>query len=295
MNPATRAPGDASPAGVGSAAEERARFALRRWPAAGPGGESARAALLVVHGLSEHAGRYAGLAAAAGARGMATAAVDLYGHGESPGRRGHIRDFDGDHLAAVDELVRRVEKEAPDLPLVLVGHSMGGLVAARWAQRRVFARRLRGLVLIAPFVKPRLRIPRWKRAAARLLSRAAPAVALPTGIDDEDLIRDPAERQRYAADPLVQHRISAGHWRALGRERERLRIDAPATSVPTLFLLAGEDRIVDTAAARELAGRMPAATTVEYPDAYHDLLHDPVAARVFDDLLSWVERRVDAA
>lgn len=247
-----------------------------------------------MHGLSEHAGRYATVAETAVAAGFAVAAVDLYGHGESPGRRGHIRDFEADHLGAVDELIRRVERASPNMPLVLVGHSLGGLVAARWAQRRVFAGRLRGLVLISPFVEPRLRIPGWKRAAARFLGRLAPAVTLPTGIRDEDVFRDPAERARYAADPLVQRRISAGHWAALTRERERLREEADRLAIPTLLFLAGEDRVVDTAAARALAERLPAATVIEYPDAYHALHHDPVEPAMTGDLLGWALMRCEA-
>lgn len=264
----------------------------RYWPAAGPG---AVGALLVVHGLSEHGGRYTELAQEACRSGFAVAAVDLYGHGESPGRRGHIRDFASDHLGAVDELVRRVEKEMPETPLILVGHSLGGLIVARWAQRRVFARRLGGLALIAPFVEPRMRIPRWKIAAAAACSRLAPVVSLPTGIRDADLFRDEAERARYASDPLVQRRISAGHWAAITRERALLREGAADLAVPTLIQLAGEDRVVDTDAARVLAERLPEATVILYPDAYHALHHDPATAEATHDLLAWAFGRAEAA
>lgn len=263
----------------------------RRWSVPG---RTPVGALLLVHGLSEHSGRYGTLAETAVAAGLDVAAVDLYGHGESPGRRGHIRDFEADHLGAVDDMIRRVEREWPDTPLVLVGHSLGGLIVARWAQRRVFAGRLRGLVLMAPFVEPRLPIPAWKRAAARLLGRLAPAVTLPTGIRDEDVFRDPAARARYAADPLVQRRISAGHWTALSRERARLWEEADRLRVPTLVLLAGDDRVVDTEAARALAERLPDGTVVEYPAAYHALHHDPVEPAMTDDLLGWALARCEA-
>jgi len=250
--------------------------------------------LLAVHGLSEHSGRYEGLAEAALASGLAMAAVDLVGHGKSPGRRGHIDSFEADHLGAVDALVRRVETERPDMPLVLVGHSLGGLIAARWAQRRVFARRLRGLILIAPFVAPRMPIPRWKLTVAGTLENVLPALRLATGIADEDVFRDPVERARFAADPLVQRRISVGHWASLTEERERLCAEAAALEIPTLFLLAGDDRVVSTRAARDLAERIPAATIVEYPKAFHALLHDPLKSEVMCDLLAWALARTEA-
>ncbi|MFW6089561.1 MAG: alpha/beta hydrolase [Gemmatimonadota bacterium] len=267
-----------------------ATYHQRYWA---PDGDDPVGALLAVHGLSEHAGRYEGLAAAALDVGLATAAVDLHGHGKSPGRRGHVDSFEADHLGAVDALVRRVETDRPDMPLVLVGHSLGGLIVARWAQRRVFARRLRGLVLIAPFVAPRMPIPGWKLAVAAALEHVWPSLRLATGIADEDVFRDPAERARFAADPLVQRKISVGHWASLTEARERLDADAAELEIPTLFLLAGDDRVVSTDAARKLAGRMPAATIIEYPEAFHALLHDPLAREVVCDLLAWTLARME--
>jgi len=266
-------------------------FHQRHWPVEGG---DLLGTLLVIHGLSEHSGRYEDLAEAAGLAGFAVSAVDLHGHGESPGRRGHIHEFDADHLGAVDALVRTVEKERPRTPLILVGHSLGGLIAARWAQRRVFARRLRGLVLVTPFVAPRVSIPAWKLAAAAVLRSLVPSFRLPTGIADDALFRDPAERERFAADPLVQRRISAGHWAALTRERERLVAEAASLEVPTLMLLAGDDRVVSTEASRDLASRMPAATAIEYPGAYHALHHDTSAPEVLRDMFAWARARIEA-
>ena len=268
-----------------STPDPRVTYHVRSWAADAP---EVTARLLVVHGLSEHSGRYLDFAASVTAAGFDVAAVDLYGHGESPGRRGHVRGFEIDHLGAVDQLVRDAEREAPDLPTFLVGHSLGGLVAARWVQTRVFARRLRGLVLIAPFVAPRLRVPDWKLGLGRLLARVAPQVTLPTGIADDSVFRDPAVAADFAADPLVQRRISAGHWADLTRERKRLLEAAGELRLPTLVLLAGEDRIVSTEASQDFADHLPDCTVIEYPDAFHALHQDPVAPAVIRDLTAWV-------
>lgn len=273
-------------------ASEHPHLFERRWPA--PGGEP-RALVLVVHGLSEHSGRYAALAAAAGRAGFETRAIDLYGHGMSPGRRGHIRDFEADHLGAVNFLVTHAERERPGVPVFLLGHSLGGLIAARWVQTRVFASRLAGLILVAPFVAPAMRVPAWKLGASRLLGRLRPTFTLPTGIDDADLFRLEEEAERFAADELVQRRISAGHWNALTVERERLVAGAGALRTPTLVLLAGEDRIVSLAAARDFAAALPSATVLEYEAAFHALPHDPVASGMTADLLAWAAARLDEA
>ncbi len=80
---------------------------------------------------------------------------------------------------------------------------------------------------------------------------------------------------------------------ALGVQRARLRVDAADLDIPTLVLLAGEDRVVSTEVARELAGVLPAATVIEYPGAFHGLLHDPLAPQVMDDLVAWARVRTE--
>ena len=262
----------------------------RDWPTR----DDTAPAFLVVHGLSEHSGRYDRFAARALEAGFAVAAVDLYGHGRSPGARGHIRGFDLDHLGAVDEMIRRVERDGPQRPLFLLGHSLGGLIAARWAQRRVFADRLRGLALLAPFVAPRVRVPAWKRLAATTIGRLVPAFSLPTGIPDEAVFREPAEQTAFAADPLVQRRMSAGHWLALNEQRACLVAEAGTLRTPTLVLVAGDDRVVDTGASRAFAERLPEATVRAYPEAFHALHHDPATPRVLDDLFAWARSRLRA-
>lgn len=280
-------PTDAPPAPPGGA-DVRSHPDLfeRCWEA--PGG-APRAVLLVVHGLAEHSGRYTGLADAVGEAGFETRGVDLYGHGKSPGRRGHLRNFDADHLGAVDALVTHAERERPGVPLFLLGHSLGGLVVARWVQTRVFASRLQGLVLLAPFVAPAMRVPAWKRATSKALARLRPSFSLPTGIRDRDLFRTEAEAERFAADDLVQRKISAGHWNALTEERRHLVAAATELRTPTLVLLAGEDRIVSVEAARAFAAALPSATVLEYDEAFHALHHDPVSVGMTADLLAWAE------
>ncbi len=254
--------------------------------------EFAFGTLLCIHGLSEHSGRYAALAAAACGAGLDVLAVDLLGHGRSPGRRGHIQDFTVDHLGAVDELLASADAAGLDAPRIVFGHSLGGLIAARWAQIHRGEGRIAGLILMTPFIAPQIRVPVWKRTVAKMLSGLMPGFTLPTGIRDKDLFRDPAAEADYASDPLVQRSISAGHWVALGREQQRLMDEAAELDVPILLQLAGEDRIASSEAARALGRMVPDATIVEYAEAFHPLHADPVSGRVFEDLIDWVRQQV---
>ncbi|TFG63170.1 MAG: alpha/beta fold hydrolase [Gemmatimonadales bacterium] len=247
--------------------------------------------LLCVHGLSEHSGRYIPLAAAACRAGLDVLAVDLFGHGRSPGPRGHIRNFTVDHLGSVDALMAGADEAGLQAPRFLFGHSLGGLIAARWAQVHIAEGRLAGLILMTPYIAPQIRIPRWKRLLAVALSGPLPGFTLPTGIRDADLFRDPAEAAAFASDPLVQRRISAGHWVALVLEQQRLMARAEEIRIPTLLQLAAEDRIASSDAARALGRALPDATIVEYAKAFHPLHRDPVSGQVFEDLIDWVRQQ----
>jgi lysophospholipase len=267
------------------------RYHHRYWPSRT---DEPLATLLCVHGLSEHSGRYARLADAATTAGIDVLAVDLAGHGRSTGRRGHIHGFEADHYGAVDALILAADEAELTAPRVLLGHSLGGLIALRWMQDRPSPPPIVGLVLVSPWIESKMRIPPWKRSAARVLAGLVPQFSLPTGIPDELLFRDPAEVADYGRDPLVQRRMTARHWVEVVAQQRVVARRLERVDVPTLVQLAGDDRIVSTAAAVAVADGLPDARLHEYEGAYHALHADRYAPGVFQDLVAWVRERVAA-
>src|ERR671932_2508265 len=163
------------------------RVQVRRWPAADP-----RRLIVLVHGYGEHVGRYEHVAEVLVARRSAVVGPDHVGHGRSDGERALVEDFE----AIVDDLRAVVEDARGDLPVVMVGHSMGGLIAARYAQRH--REDLAGLVLSGPAVGLSPVFEEWL-AAPELPSEP---------LDVATLSCDPAVGEAYAADLLVWH----GGW-----------------------------------------------------------------------------------
>ncbi|PTT93233.1 alpha/beta hydrolase, partial [Pelomonas sp. HMWF004] len=180
----------------------------RHWPAstaAAPRGQ-----LLLVHGLGEHSGRYAELAAALNAQGWDVHGWDHRGHGQSPGPRGDIPEPQAllrDTACVIDGLRR------PGTPLVLLGHSLGGLVAARFAaealaaQPAAWSRPLNGLVLSSPALDANL--SGLQKLALAVAGTLAPGLAVGNGLKPEWICRDPAVVQAYTQDRLVHDRITA--------------------------------------------------------------------------------------
>ena len=268
------------------AAEGGERLFYRGWRPERPVGR-----VLVVHGLGDHSGRFEAFGRWLALHGLDARALDLRGHGRSSGRRGHAEAFDR-LLGDVGRVEDRAAEEAGPLPTVIVGHSLGGLVALRYLQERP-SRYLRGAVAVAPFLRLEMRPPAWKLALGRVADRWLPHLTLPSGTETELVLRDPAERRARRADPRIHDRISARLWGEMQRAAEAVVEETERFETPLLLQAAGDDRVVSSAAVTELAGRLGAMAELRrYPEAFHDLLHDPCARMAASDALGWIRGRV---
>ena len=261
-------------------------LALRRLPVAG----TPRAVVVVVHGLGEHAGRYHGLAKRLHEWGFAVWAHDHFGHGESTGARGGLPS----ELRLVDDLALVIDdarRENPGVPIVLLGHSLGGLVAASLVARGM--RPVDGLVLSSPGLDPGL--SGFQKALLAVLPRIAPNLRVGNGLDDNFLSHDRAVVQAYRDDPLTHDRIGSRLARFLAYEGATTVQQAAARwPVPTLLIYAGDDRLVKPAASRAFAAAAAPSGMVEaqcFETLYHEIFNELDAEPVFAALQRWLDKR----
>ncbi|MGE0800793.1 MAG: lysophospholipase [Lautropia sp.] len=251
-------------------------------------GERARGAVLVVHGLGEHFGRYAHVARALNALGFEVRGYDQRGFGRSGGARGAIPGADAlvdDARSVFDDWARRCGCRP-----FLLGHSMGGAVAARAATGGWIAPR--GLVLASPALGGR--ISAFGRLRIALGRRLLPDRAVASGIDPDHVSRDRAVVADYRRDPL-NHGLISPRLAGFIVDAGPASIAAAAKlAVPVLLLLAGDDRLVDNEAARRFGRVLPPGRLTEhvYPGCYHELFNAPAAQRerVLADLEVWLLR-----
>ena len=268
---------------------------LRRWAAQG----ASRGSVLLVHGLGEHSGRYEAVAARLTAWGWTVVGYDQRGHGRSGGARGAIDSPDA-LLRDLGDIVDLVRADAGSGPLVLLGHSLGGLIAARFVAEglgpspAVWHRRIDALVLSSPALDPGMNGA--QKLLLAVLGPLAPNLAVSNGLKPEWISRDPAIVQAYVDDPLVHDRVTPQLVRFIADAGVLARERAEHWRTPTLLMWAGSDRCVAPAGSVAFAEAAPAARVTSHAFAllFHELFNEPEKDQVFEVLSRWLAARSDA-
>jgi alpha-beta hydrolase superfamily lysophospholipase len=260
-------------------------IAVQDWPL--PEDDVPHGTVIIVHGLGEHAARYAQLARDLNRWGYAVRSYDQVGHGDSCGVRGSLPHAARlmDDLADVVDSSRRMM--ASDEPLILLGHSMGAVVAAQFVMQKI--RRVEGLILSSPAFDPGFTT--LQRFLVATLPKLAPNLRIGNGVPQRYLSRDAAVVQAYRNDPLVHDRISTRLVQWIAEHGAQCIAAAAHWTTPTLLLYAGQDRVVSPAGSRAFAALAPPKwVQVHCFDAmYHEILNDPQRDQVLALMQPWME------
>ena len=266
------------------------RLAWYDWPLA-PGAK-AHAHVLIVHGLGEHAGRYRHVAQKLNDWGYAVRAYDQFGHGQSDGPRGGLPSATRlhDDLARVLDAMRATL--APGGKLVLLGHSLGGLVAGSFVARGL--REVDALVMSSPALDPGLN-PVQKLLVA-VLPALAPDLRVGNGLNPKYLSHDEAVVRAYLNDPLVHDRIAARLARFIADEGPATVAKASQWRTPTLLLFAGQERLLNPEGSRRFAALAPKHLVQAqcFESLYHEIFNELDAEPVFAALRVWLDQRFAA-
>lgn len=272
---------------AGVRARDGLHLRTHQWPAVG----ERRAHLLLVHGIAEHAGRYSHVASRLASAGIATHAFDLRGFGGSGGLRAYVDRWSQYHDDVEDRLAE-ARSAADGLPVILYGHSMGGLIALGYALADPPRPLPDLLVLSAPAIDAV--VPAWKRRLADILAATVPRFSIANTFPKGALSSDPAVEAAYRADPVAAHRTTARLGVALFREQDRVKnVLARGGPLPvTTYVVHGsDDPIVPEWASRSLEGRANVTRRV-YPGLRHETHNEPSGAAVIDDTIAWIVRQI---
>jgi len=260
------------------------KISYRAWPVAG-----AQVNFAVAHGLGEHAGRYERFAQGMAKHGYGTFAVDLRGHGNSPGQRGHVDSWSqwtDDVAAFVDHV-----NAAADGEVVPLGHSFGGatMLSTVLAGKLPSTRRF---IVSSPALKVKVAVPAWKIKLGTTASKVVPKLALDNEVDPKLISRIPEVVEAYRIDPLVHRKISSRlytEWLAATRD---ILNRAGEIKIPFLILAGTSDGLIDPEGSQQLHENAAAMSELKLLEGrYHEPFNDRDNEEVFTLIATWLTKR----
>ena len=259
---------------------KRNRQTRRQWVPDGP----PRALVLIIHGIAEHSGRYEAVGAQFAAAGIGAIAIDQRGHGTTEGSKGYVETFEG-FLDDVEDQITQMREYG--VPVILLGHSMGGLVSTAYAVSDRPAPDL--LVLSGPALGTDL--PGWQQTAVSKFAQLSPKFFVGPPFDTEVLSRDPEVGKAYNADPLVKPGGSANLLAQLFATMHATAASVDKLTMPTLCLHGGDDVLVPTVASEVLEG-VPGVTRRVLPNLRHEIFNEPEGPDVVASVIEWISDQI---
>lgn len=255
--------------------------------------ESPIALLCLIHGQSEHSNRYQHVAEFFCNRQIAFIALDLIGHGNSYGQKGHAKDMQA-YIDNVDVLVAEGAARFQNIPRFIYGHSMGGNIVANYALNGSFDATLHGIILTSPWLKLAFEPPKFKVLLASVMRYIYPAFNEFNKLDGSGLSRDEEVGQAYEADPLVHGNISVGAFFACHEGGLYALENAHRLPKPTLLFHGTADPVTSHDASKEFAQKAGGLVQhTEWEGAYHELHNETIKEEVLEAIFKWVIEQVN--
>ncbi|WP_254054383.1 alpha/beta hydrolase [Sphingorhabdus sp. EL138] len=248
-----------------------------------------KAVIILVHGYDEHSGRYGYFADHCTKHGFAVQTLDHWGHGRSDGANGFVPDFSVYH-DGLDSLIKQLPAEQKGLPLILVGHSLGGLIGATYLLKN--PSRFTAAVLSGPAIKATEEPSAVMKGLSKLLSKLAPTMGV-LALDANGVSRDPKVVADYLADPLVSGtKISARLAAEMMANMELVQSHAAKITLPILLLHGGKDSLTAPEGSMFLNENIGSGEKMLkiYPELFHEIFNEPEKDAVLTDMTDWMDR-----
>jgi len=249
-----------------------------------------KAVICLVHGLGEHSGRYTYVANRLTQAGYSLIAFDLRGHGKSPGPRGHTPCYEA-LMLDISSLLKVANRQFPQLPSFLYGHSLGGNLVLNYALR--CKSQLKGVIVTAPWLRLAFEPPAFKIILGQMMNKIWPSFSQINGLDTKALSHDPEVVKAYENDPLVHSHISARMFISVYQSGIWALKHAAEFSLPLLLMQGGADKIISLKASSEFASKISQRCTFKIWDGfYHEIHNEKQKEEVFNFLIKWLDKKI---
>jgi len=257
---------------------------FQQWEVANP-----KAILIIIHGLGEHSGRYGNLIDALQNKGIAIYGLDHRGFGRSGGKRGHVDSF-MDYIYDMKIFVNMLKDKHPNKPVIMLGHSMGGVLALKYALTH--AEDLDALILSSPGLVPAIKVPAWKKNLAIFLSSKIPSLTMPSGLDATTISRDKEVVKQYLADPLVHDKVTPRFYVEMMNTIDECINRCGEVTLPLLLIHGTADALVLDEASKIVYEKAKSKdkTLKLFEGLYHETMNElePDRKKVLKFLADWI-------
>jgi acylglycerol lipase len=248
------------------------------------------AVIALLHGMGEHAMRYAHVADYFNHQSIAFTAMDHRGHGKSEGQRGHSPSLDA-LLNDIELFITKTKELYPGIPVILYGHSMGGNVALNFILRK--KPQLAGAIITGPYLRLAFSPPAWKTTLGKISARIIPTLTQPTGLETAAISRDTDVVKKYESDTLVHDKITSSFFVSVHFAGPFAIEHAADITLPMLIMHGGADRLTSCEATKEFAARADKNVELKiWEGLYHEIHNEPEKDEVLNYELGWIKRTI---
>jgi len=248
--------------------------------------------VVITHGFSEHSGRYEEIVSTVVGGGWAAMVHDVRGHGESKGDRGYVEHFE-DYIDDLDVVVKEAQKQVPDKPIVLFGHSLGGLITLRYLLHEHSSSKtnIKLAVVSSPFIKSIRTASTFEIFQICVMNSLKPNFRFPLGPNFRDqLTHDPVKLQEHKNDKKCFSHLTV-RWFVESRKHQKFVMDnASKLKTPVHMFVAGKDVVADPKASLELAEKLDKVSVTKYDDCYHEIFNETERQQALDELMKILDK-----
>ncbi len=255
------------------------------WPVENP-----KALVLIVHGFAEHCRRYDHLASHLNQQNINCIGIDLYGHGQTEGLKGHVDKYDL-FLDLLDQFKSHAIAQFPNTPMFIYGHSMGGNIVLNYLFKR--KPNFKGVIVTGPWIDLAKPAPKIKVIIGKALRNILPRMLQPTELQEHLLSRDQSVGEAYIADPLVQTKMSNALGIDILKAADYLRDYNGKTPTPLLIMHGDKDQIIAPGGSEELSNKISGDVSLKlWPEFYHEIQNEIGKEEVFTFTSDWIKEYI---
>lgn len=253
--------------------------------------ENPKAMVCVIHGFGEHSARYEEMAQFLNEHDILVASMDLRGHGLSEGLKGHAPSMDA-LMNDIEELLKYARAQYNDLPLFLMGHSLGGNLVSNYILRKPI-NELEGFIVSSPWLQTTHEPPRWKVAMGNFFSKVYPRLQQPTGMNVNHLSKDPEAVKKYQEDPLVHETLSAGLFSIVQEGKAYVEEHIGDCKLGGYVYHGDGDQIISHDFNEIVFKKSDSIEWKSWPGVFHEPHHDLEKKEIMQSLLDWILKKLN--